>query len=77
MATSDVNQLKSLQLLDKAQLVFTAPTEKGLVEYQQQGITTKVTDFNNPDSLVKAFSGAKKVLLIFNAIRRRKASSGS
>lgn len=66
----------ALQLLDKAQLVFTAPTEKGLVEYQQQGITTKVTDFNNPDSLVKAFSGAKKVLLIsmpFVGEKRRQA----
>ena len=66
----------ALQLLDKTQLIFTAPTEKGLVEYQQQGIATKVTDFNNPDSLVKAFSGAKKVLLIsmpFVGEKRRQA----
>ena len=66
----------ALKLLDKSQLIFTAPTEKGLAKYQAQGIETRVTDFNDPDSLAKAFAGAKKVLLIsmpFVGEKRRQA----
>ncbi|VDG20881.1 NmrA family NAD(P)-binding protein [Lactiplantibacillus mudanjiangensis] len=66
----------ALKLLDKSQLIFTAPTEKGLAKYQNQGITTKVTDFNDPDGLAQAFTGAKKVLLIsmpFVGKKRRQA----
>lgn len=66
----------ALKLLDKSQLIFTAPTEKGLAKYQAQGIETRVTDFNDPDGLAKAFAGAKKVLLIsmpFVGEKRRQA----
>lgn len=66
----------ALKVLDKSQLIFTAPTSKGLEKYQEQGIETKITDFNDPDGLAKAFMGAKKVLLIsmpFVGEKRRQA----
>lgn len=66
----------ALKLLDKSQLIFTAPTEKGIAKYKAQGIETRITDFNNPDNLAKAFAGAKKVLLIsmpFVGEKRRQA----
>ncbi|PMD73061.1 NmrA family NAD(P)-binding protein [Companilactobacillus nuruki] len=66
----------ALKVLDKSQLIFTAPTSKGLEKYQEQGIETKTTDFNDPDGLAKAFMGAKKVLLIsmpFVGEKRRQA----
>ena len=53
----------AIKLLDKSQLIFTAPTEKGIAKYRDQGYETRVTDFNDPDGLAKAFQGAKKVLL--------------
>lgn len=66
----------ALKILDKSELIFTAPTSKGLEKYQKQGIETKITDFNDPDGLAKAFVGAKKVLLIsmpFVGEKRRQA----
>ena len=45
-------------------LIFTAPTEKGLDKYQAMGIETRIADFNNADKLVEAFTGADTIVLI-------------
>ena len=44
-------------------LIFTAPTEKGLEKYREMGIETRVADFNN-ENLAKAFAGADTMVLI-------------
>ena len=44
-------------------LIFTAPTEKGLEAYQNLGVETRVADFNSED-LSKAFEGADTMILI-------------
>ena len=36
-------------------LVFTAPTERGLLTYQEMGIETRIADFYNPDKLTETF----------------------
>ena len=54
-------------LLDKyphEDLIFTAPTSKGLAKYQEMSIETRIADFNNPEQLVEAFTGADTVILI-------------
>ncbi|WP_125764871.1 NAD(P)H-binding protein [Companilactobacillus hulinensis] len=66
----------ALKILDKSQLIFTAPTQKGVSKYAKQGIETRITDFNDPEGLSKAFAGATKVLLIsmpFVGPKRRQA----
>ena len=45
-------------------LIFAAPTEKGLKKYADMGIETRVADFNDSDRLTQAFSGADTVVLI-------------
>ena len=40
---------------DHSLLIFTAPTEKGLEPFKGLGVDTRVADFNNPDTLAKAF----------------------
>lgn len=45
-------------------LIFAAPTEKGLKKYADMGIETRVADFNDADRLTQAFSGADTVVLI-------------
>ena len=45
-------------------LIFTAPTEKGLEKYAQMGIETRVADFNNAEMLADTFQGADTVILI-------------
>lgn len=45
-------------------LIFTAPTEKGLDKYHAMGIETRIADFNNADKLVEAFTGADTIVLI-------------
>ena len=45
-------------------LIFTAPTEKGLAEYAQMGIETRIADFNNAEKLKGAFKDADTVILI-------------
>lgn len=45
-------------------LIFTAPTEKGLKEYAQMGIETRIADFNNTEELAGAFKDADTVILI-------------
>lgn len=45
-------------------LIFAAPTEKGLDTYRELGIETRIADFNDPLTLSKTFSGADTVILI-------------
>lgn len=45
-------------------LIFTAPTEKGLEKYAQMGIETRIADFNNAEMLADTFQGADTVILI-------------
>ncbi len=45
-------------------LIFTAPTEKGLEPYKDQGVELRIADFNDEEGLVKAFSGADTMILI-------------
>ena len=44
-------------------LIFTAPTEKGLEKYKGTGVELRVADFNN-DNLSEAFKGADTMVLI-------------
>lgn len=66
-------------LLDKwnhENLIFAAPTEKGLEPYKKLGIETRIADFNDPVTLSQTFDGADTVILIsmpFVGPRRRKA----
>ena len=54
----------ALKLMNKEDLVFTAPKEESLKEYKDQGIQTAIANFNDPEGLVKVFENADKVLLI-------------
>lgn len=45
-------------------LIFTAPTEKGLEKYRGLGVDLRTADFNDEEGLVKAFSGADTMVLI-------------
>lgn len=57
-------------------LIFAAPTEAGLEKYKEMGIETRVADFNDPEKLSEAFSGADTVVLIsmpFVGPKRREA----
>lgn len=45
-------------------LIFTAPTEKGLEKYKGLGVELRIADFNDEDGLVKAFTGADTMVLI-------------
>ena len=63
-------------LLPIESLIFTAPREEALKQYEGQGIATAVADFNSQENLVKVFKNADKVLLIsmpFVGEKRRKA----
>lgn len=66
-------------LLDKwnhDDLIFAAPTEKGLEKYKKLGIETRIADFNDPGKLAETFEGADTIILIsmpFVGPRRRKA----
>ncbi len=56
-------------------LVFAAPTQKGLEKYQELDVETRVADFNNPEKLEEAFKGVDTVILIsmpFVGPKRRK-----
>ena len=66
----------ALKLMNKEDLVFTAPKEESLKEYKDQGIQTAIANFNDPEGLVKVFENADKVLLIsmpFVGEKRRQA----
>lgn len=45
-------------------LIFTAPTEKGLEKYAQMGIETRIADFNNAEMLADTFQDADTIILI-------------
>lgn len=45
-------------------LIFTAPTEAGLEPYKGTGVDLRVADFNDPEGLVNAFTGADTMILI-------------
>ncbi|WP_028975217.1 NAD(P)H-binding protein [Spirochaeta cellobiosiphila] len=51
-------------LVDKKDLILTAPLEKGLIEYKNQGYETRVANFNHYEGLEKAFAGGEVLLLI-------------
>lgn len=46
------------------ELVFSAPTEKGLEKYADVDVEKRVADFNDEEGLVKAFSGIDTMILI-------------
>lgn len=65
-----------LENWNKEDLIFTAPTEKGLEKFKDSGVILRVADFNDEDGLVEAFKGADTVILIsmtFVGPRRRAA----
>ena len=45
-------------------LIFTAPTEKGLEMYKDVDVEKRVADFNDSEGLVKAFEGVDTMILI-------------
>ncbi|MBR2831408.1 MAG: NmrA family NAD(P)-binding protein [Oscillospiraceae bacterium] len=45
-------------------LIFTAPTEKGLEPWRGRGAELRAADFNDGEGLVRAFSGADTMILI-------------
>lgn len=45
-------------------LIFTAPSEKGLEKYAKMGIETRIADFNNAEKLTGAFKDADTIILI-------------
>ncbi|WP_395538442.1 NAD(P)H-binding protein [Lactiplantibacillus pentosus] len=64
------------KLVPKEQLIFTAPKEEKLQQFEQDGIECRVADFNSTEKLAAAFKGAQKVLLIsmpFVGGKRRQA----
>lgn len=57
-------------------LIFAAPSEKGLEKYADIDVEKRVADFNNPEGLVQAFTGVDTMVLIsmpFVGPKRRKA----
>lgn len=68
------------KLLPKDDLIFTAPREAGLKDYQSAGIQTAVANFNDVAGLSKVFANADKVLLIsmpFVGEKRRQAHANA
>lgn len=59
---------KSAEILlakcDHKDIIFAAPTEKGLEKYSKMGIETRIADFNDFAKLTEAFRGADTVILI-------------
>lgn len=45
-------------------LVFAAPTEKGLEKYKNVDVEKRIADFNDEEGLVKAFTGIDTMVLI-------------
>ena len=57
-------------------LIFCAPTKKGLEKYKDVDVEKRVADFNDPEGLVEAFKGVDTMVLIsmpFVGPKRRKA----
>jgi NAD(P)H dehydrogenase (quinone) len=53
-----------LEIVNKDQVIFCGYNPESLKKFEEQGIETHVTDFNNPDGLAQAFANADKVALI-------------
>ena len=65
-----------LELCPPENLVFTSSSAEGLDAYTRTGVETRIADFNDPDGLLHAFSGADTAILIsapFVGPRRRAA----
>lgn len=65
-----------LTLVNKSQVIFCGYDPSSLKEYQEQGIETHITNFNQIDGLSEAFAGADKLALIsmpFVGEKRQKA----
>lgn len=45
-------------------LIFTSPIPKGLNSYKDLGVDVRLADFSNPETLVHAFQGGERMLLI-------------
>ena len=61
-------------------LIFTAPTKKGLKAYEGKGVELRVADFNDETGLAEAFKGADTMILIsmpFVGPRRRKVQKAA
>lgn len=53
-----------LSLVDKDQVILCGYNPEVLKTYADQGIETRVTNFNSPDGLTEAFQGAERLALI-------------
>lgn len=53
-----------LQMESPENLIFCAYSEESLKKYAEQGVETRVTNFNRPDGLKEAFAGAERLALI-------------
>ena len=53
-----------LTLTDKSNIILTGYNPEVLKTYSDQGIETRVADFNNIEGLKEAFSGAERLALI-------------
>ena len=53
-----------LERIDPSQLVLLTRTPDTLVEYAERGVAVRHADFDEPATLVEAFSGAERALLI-------------
>ncbi|MFV0394253.1 MAG: NmrA family NAD(P)-binding protein [Coprobacillaceae bacterium] len=53
------------KLVDKKDLIFTCPFEKGLRSFKEEGYDCRIANFNHPDEqLVEAFTGGDVILII-------------
>lgn len=65
-----------LEKWEHKNLIFTAPTEKGLEKYKDLDVDLRVANFNDEEGLVKSFLGADTMILIsmpFVGPKRREA----
>ena len=53
-----------LEKWPREDLIFTAPTEKGLEPWRGEGVSLRTADFNDEAGLVSAFTGADTMILI-------------
>ncbi|WP_320130093.1 NAD(P)H-binding protein [uncultured Sphaerochaeta sp.] len=53
-----------VKLVDKKNLILTAPIEKGIEGYLKEGFDARVANFNHEEGLEKAFAGGDVMLII-------------
>lgn len=53
-----------LKELPPEKFIFTSPRPEILDDYKKMGVDVRFADYNNPDTLVKAFTGGERMLLI-------------